>query len=233
MATQNISSLTSAIYKSRLTLLELMKEQNYNVFAYEGFSINEVNTMKTNNQLDMLLEKEQKQENVIQTSENQTVTIEVEQKEQPKKVYIKYYLNKSLRPNNLQDIIDDLFNIEQILTKKDTLFVVVKDEVNDTLQSTVKHIWEKDGIFVIILSLKRLKFNILKHVLVPPHRVLNQDELIQIKKKYNIINDKQFPEISRFDPVAQVIGIRPGEVCEIIRPSKIALTEPYYRICIS
>ncbi len=233
MATQNISSLTSAIYKSRLTLLELMKEQNYNVFAYEGFSINEVNTMKTNNQLDMLLEKEQKQENVIQTSENQTVTIEVEQKEEAKKVYIKYYLNKALRPNNLQDIIDDLFNIEQILTKKDTLFVVVKDEVNETLQTAVKHIWEKDGIFVIILSLKRLKFNILKHVLVPPHRVLSQDELIQIKKKYNIIDNRQFPEISRFDPVAQVIGIRPGEVCEIIRPSKIALTEPYYRICIS
>lgn len=229
MATQNISSLTSAIYKSRLTLLELMEVQNYNVYTYTGFSINEVNTMKTNNQLDMLLEKKSTQKNVIEGVEN----VSIEQKEEPKKVYIKYYLNKSLRPNNLQDIIDDLFNIEQILTKKDTLFIVVKDEVNDTMQSAVKHIWEKDGIFIIILSLKRLKFNILKHVLVPPHRVLSQDELIQIKKKYNIINDKQFPEISRFDPVAQVIGIRPGEVCEIIRPSKIALTEPYYRICIS
>lgn len=233
MASQNISSLTSAIYKSRLTLLELMKKQNYNTFTYEGFSINEVNTMKTNNQLDMLLEKNQTEENIIQTSVNNTETIEVEQKEQPKKIYIKYYFNKSLRPNNLQDIIDDLFNIEQILTKKDTLFIVIKDEVNETMQNTIKHIWEKDGIFVIILSLKRLQFNILNHVLVPPHRVLSQEELIQVKKRYNIINNYQFPEISRFDPVAQVIGIRPGEVCEIIRPSKIALTEPYYRICIS
>jgi len=101
------------------------------------------------------------------------------------------------------------------------------------MQNTIKHIWEKDRIFVIIISLKRLQFNILNHILVPSHRVLGQDELIQVKKRYNIINDKQFPEISRFDPVAQVIGIRPGEVCEIIRPSKIALTEPYYRICIS
>lgn len=233
MATQNISSLTSAIYKSRLTLLELMNKQNYNTYTYEGFSINEVNTMKTNNQLDMLLEKNQTEENTIQTSVNNTTTIQVEQKEQPKKIYIKYYLNKALRPNNLQDIIDDLFNIEQILTKKDTLLVIVKDEVNETMQNTIRHIWEKDQIFVIILSLKRLQFNILNHVLVPPHRILSQDELIQIKKRYNIINDKQFPEISRFDPVAQVIGIRPGEVCEIIRPSKIALTEPYYRICIS
>lgn len=233
MASQNISSLTSAIYKSRLTLLELMDKQNYNTYTYEGFSINEVNTMKTNNQLDMLLQKKPTQENSIQTNQNETINIQVEQKDEPKKIYIKYYLNKSLRPNNLQDMIDDLFNIEQILTKKDTLFIVVKDEVNETLQNTIRHIWEKDGIFIIILSLKRLQFNILNHVLVPPHRVLSQDELIQVKKRYNIIDDKQFPEISRFDPVAQVIGIRPGEVCEIIRPSKIALTEPYYRICIS
>jgi len=231
MASQNISSLTSAIYKSRLTLLELMNKQNYNTYTYEGFSINEVNTMKTNNQLDMLLEKKTIQENTIQTNNN--TIIQVEQKDEPKKIYIKYYLNKSLRPNNLQDIIDDLFNIEQILNKKDTLLIVVKDEVNDTMQNTIKHIWEKDRIFVIIISLKRLQFNILNHILVPSHRVLGQDELIQVKKRYNIINDKQFPEISRFDPVAQVIGIRPGEVCEIIRPSKIALTEPYYRICIS
>jgi len=70
MASQNISSLTSAIYKSRLTLLELMNKQNYNTYTYEGFSINEVNTMKTNNQLDMLLEKKTIQENTIQTNNN-------------------------------------------------------------------------------------------------------------------------------------------------------------------
>ncbi len=46
------------------------------------------------------------------------------------------------------------------------------------------------------------------------------------------MNDGQFPDISRFDPAAQAIGIRPGEVCEIIRPSKTAISAPYYRICI-
>jgi len=215
MTSQNISSLTSAIYKSRLTILKLMEKQKYNINDYEGFSINEVNTMKNNNQMDMILEKTQEPHN------------------NTKKIYIKYFLNKSLRPKNLQDIIDDLFNIEQILDKKDTLFIVVKDEVNDTLKTMLKHIWEKDKIFIIVKNLKRLQFNILEHVLVPPHRVLSEGELIQIKKKYNIIEDSQFAEISRFDPVAEAIGIRPGEVCEIIRPSKISLSEPYYRICIS
>lgn len=214
-ATQNTSSLISSVYKSRSILLDLMKMQGYNVDEYEGFSVSEVNTMKTNNQLDMILEKKK---------------VNADEKRQSK-IYIRYYLAKSLRPQNLQEMIDDLFNIEEVLTKDDTLFIVVKDEVNETLSNALKHIWEQEGIFIVIQNLKRLQFNILKHVLVPPHRVLSVAETLQIKNKYNVMNDNQFPDISRFDPVAQAIGIRPGQVCEILRPSKTAITAPYYRIC--
>ena len=72
----------------------------------------------------------------------------------------------------------------------------------------------------------------MKHKLVPPHRVLNNAEVLVIKRRYNVMDDEQFPIISRLDPVAQAIGIRPGRVCEIIRPSKTAISAPYYRICI-
>lgn len=212
---QNTSSLISSVYKSRSNILELMKMQGYNVGEYDGFSVNEVNTMKLNNQLDMILEKNKEDEDSKIKS----------------KIYIRYYLAKSLRPQNLQEMIDDLFNIEEILTKSDTLFIVVKDEVNETLINTLKHIWEQDKIFIVIQNLKRLQFNILKHVLVPPHRVLSTSETNQIRKRYNVMSDGQFPDISRFDPVAQAIGIRPGQVCEIIRPSKTAISAPYYRIC--
>jgi DNA-directed RNA polymerase subunit H (RpoH/RPB5) len=51
-------------------------------------------------------------------------------------------------------------------------------------------------------------------------------------KKYNIVDKNQFPDISRFDPVAQVIGLRPGQVCHILRPSKTAILTDYYRVCI-
>ena len=87
-------------------------------------------------------------------------------------------------------------------------------------------------IFIILIPLQRLQFNILEHILVPSHRVLNESEKINIKNKYNITNDYEFPELSRFDPVAQAIGIRPGQLCEIIRPSKTAISAPYYRITI-
>jgi len=141
-------------------------------------------------------------------------------------------LGKMLRPANLHEMIDDLFNLEEVLKKDDTLFIIIKDEINETLTNELKHIWEKDGIFVVIESIKRLQFNILNHTLVPNHRVMDKNEVEEIMKKYNIKDKTQFPDISRFDPVARVIGLRPGNVCQITRSSKTAIQASYYRVCL-
>jgi len=212
MSSQNSSSIISSVYNSRRTIISLMETLGYDVKDYENFSINEINSMFQNKQLDMLLEKNKSPKQI--------------------KVYVKYYLAKTIRPQNIQEMIDDLFNLEEMLTKDDILYIITKDEINDTLMTYLKHIWETEGIFIIIQNIKRLQFNILNHVLVPSHRVMTTEEVSEVKRKYNINEDTQFPDISRFDPVAQVICIRPGEICEIIRPSKTAIQAPYYRICV-
>jgi DNA-directed RNA polymerase subunit H (RpoH/RPB5) len=217
MASQNSSSLISSIYNSRKNILELMEKQGYNVDDYSHFSINEVNSMKQNNQLDMLLKQKDDDSETIKRKN---------------KIYIRYYLSKTIRPNNIDEMIDDLFSVEEILTKDDTLFIIVKDDINETLTNKLIHLWEADGIFIVMINIQRLQFNILKHEMVPPHIVLNNSEIEDVMKKYNIINKQHFPDISRFDPVAQAIGLRPGNVCRIIRPSKTSVTANYYRICI-
>ncbi len=52
-----------------------------------------------------------------------------------------------------------------------------------------------------------------------------------MKQRYNIISNDKMPPISRFDPVALVLGIRPGQVFEIDRPSNTAISSKFYRIC--
>lgn len=232
-SSQNSSSLISSIYKSRKTVLNLMHKQGYNIDDYAHFSVNEVNTMKQNNQLDMLLEKSNDAVNPVPNPLLIPATATASLTEARKnKIYIRYYLTKKLNPQNIQEMIDDLFNLEETLTKEDTLFIIVKDDLNETNTNLLKHIWEQDGILIVIQNIKRLQFNILDHSLVPPHRVLSKAETDIIRKRYNIKDDTQFPDISRFDPVAQVIGLRPGQVCEIIRPSKTAIHSYYYRICV-
>ena len=217
MASQNSSILISHIYNSRKVVLELMKQQGYNVNDYSNFSINEVNSMKLNNQLDMLLE-----------TNDDNVTDETPKK----KIYIRFYLASRPAPKNIQEMIDDLFILTETLKKTDTLFIIIKDDPNETLINELKHIWESEGIFIVIESIKRLQFNILEHVLVPPHRVMVESEVKQVMTKYNITDKVQFPDISRFDPVARVIGLRPGQVCNITRASKTAIETNYYRVCV-
>ena len=217
MASQNSSILISNIYNSRKVILELMKQQGYNVNDYSNFSINEVNSMKLNNQLDMLLE-----------TNDDNVTDETPKK----KIYIRFYLASRPAPKNIQEMIDDLFILTETLKKTDTLFIIIKDDPNETLVNELKHIWESEGIFIVIESIKRLQFNILEHVLVPPHRVMVESEVKQVMTKYNITDKVQFPDISRFDPVARVIGLRPGQVCNITRASKTAIETNYYRVCV-
>ena len=66
---------------------------------------------------------------------------------------------------------------------------------------------------------------------MPHHEILTEDDVKEIKLEYNITDNAQIPEISRFDPVAQAIGMRPGQICKITRPSKTAISSEFYRIC--
>lgn len=215
MVNLNTSGLISQVYQSRKIILELMDKQGYDISGYGNFSVSDVNAMKQNNQLDMLLESKIDEK----TGEN-------------KKIYIRYYLAKTIRPANIQEMIDDLFIMTETLQKKDTLYIIIKDNVNETITNEMKDIWERDGIFIVIENIKSLQFNILNHTLVPPHFVMNETDVKSVMTRYNITDVSQFPDISRFDPVAKAIGLRPGQVCRILRPSKTAINTEYYRYCV-
>jgi hypothetical protein len=132
----------------------------------------------------------------------------------------------------LDDIIEDLFTIESILTKEDTLIIITEDEPNDTIITKLKYLYDHDGIFVVIHNIRRLQYNILNHKLVPECTILQDKDIEDLKKKYNISNKNQLPEISRFDPQALVLCIRPGNVCELKRNSATTMFYKYYRVCV-
>jgi DNA-directed RNA polymerase subunit H (RpoH/RPB5) len=211
------SGIITMIHKSRETLLKLLSKQKYDTSEYEDFGVNEVHAMYTNKdapkQMDMLI------------SANKGTALE-------KKVYVKYHLGKTLRVENIQDYVDDLFTFESVLNKKmDSLVIVIKQEMNQTLMNILNEFWDRNRIFIVIFSLERLQFNILEHQYVPNHVILTEEEKDALFKKYNIVNIKKLPDISRFDPVAQAIGMRPGDICRIERPSKTAIISNYYRHC--
>ena len=198
------------ISNSRRNILEILElYQGYDVSAYKNFSINEIDAMYSNEQLDML----------------------VKHKEQDKKTYVKFYVNKTLRNNVLDNMISTLFDEEQ-LREKDNLIVIVLDEPNDSLCTHVNHLFKKKGIFVVVHNIKRLQYNILQHDFVPEMTIMNTDDIEELKKKYNLTSITQLPEINRFDPQALAMSMRPGDVGVFSRKSVTTLENNYYRICV-
>jgi DNA-directed RNA polymerase subunit H (RpoH/RPB5) len=209
-----MSSTTSnrilSIYKSRKTILELLEYQDYSTEDYTGFSINEIDAMYMNSQLDLL----------------------VNHKNNSKKVYVKYFISSKIRPKDLDDIIEDLIYIENVLQKTDTIIIIVDEEPNESITTKLKYLFDHDGIFIVIHNISRLQFNILEHVLNPQVVVLEENQMDGLMKKYNLKSLTQLPEIDRFDPLALALSLRPGQVCEIQRGSATALSYKYYRICV-
>ena len=218
-----------SIYNSRKTILDILNESHMknnpleNINNYENFNINEVEAMAKNNQLDMLFTRDPSSP----TSHS---------------IYVKYLLNKTTnRGSAIKELVEELFEIEGVLTKKDTLMVISNDEPNDSLINELRYLYDNRGVFVVVHNIKRLQRNILKHTLVPKHSVVYDEitkegetmsDLEKVKQQYNLKSLQQLPEISRFDPVALLIELRPGQVCKIERDCITSVNSVYYRVCV-
>ena len=72
------------------------------------------------------------------------------------------------------------------------------------------------------------KINILEHVLVPKHEVLDYKEALEVLKKLGV-KPEQLPWIRASDPVVRLIGAKPGDIIRIIRKSPTAGESVAYR----
>lgn len=82
--------------------------------------------------------------------------------------------------------------------------------------------------YTTLFSVHQLQFNLIDHILVPKHIVLDTKELINLKKKLNY-KPGIFPKIIRYatiesgenkslgDPVARYYGLKTGDIVKIIR----------------
>jgi len=81
-----------------------------------------------------------------------------------------------------------------------------------------------------MLKLKK-KFTILDHELVPKHILLTKEEKKQLLEQLKI-RPEQLPWIRASDPVAKLIGAKPGDIVKIIRKSPTAGETVAYRFVV-
>lgn len=201
------------IYRSRITILEYLEERDYNVEDYKNFSFGELKEMCENEQLDFILEKNDKKNK--------------------QKIFVKYISTNSL--NLIKNYVNELYFIENILNVKtnDEIIFITRGKISKALKIYKNKLFDEQKIFISYYFYKDHVYNILKHSLVPKHVKLKKKEVAELIEKYNITNPKELPEINVYDPVAIRIGLRPNDICKIYRGTQTSIISKYYRYCIN
>ena len=200
------SELLTQINNSRNTLIKQLEFKGYDCTPYKNTSIQLIQSLYERDELEMIFKTEQT-------------------------IIIKFLVEKALRVQMIEEIIEDLYNVENKLNKNDTLIIVAKDYANDSIKQYLANLFIERDIFIIHVSLAQLQFNVLEHELVPKHTILTEDEANIFRKKFSISNNNNIPQISRFDAVAKAIHTRPNQIVKIERPSKTSVISYYYRLC--
>ena len=209
------------IFTSRKTILEMLEDRGYNCDSYKHYTIEEINIMFDQSQL-------KKSDSVAPGPLDIKLT-----RDDGRTIYVKYRFTKFRPTKPVEKFVHNIFENE--IKKTDTLIFIITDKMkmSKTIVGFINSRYYQYGYFLQIFSINTLQFNISHHNLVPHHRIISNEEKIEVLKRYNASSTNNFPKILREDPAAKYYGMRPNDVCEIKVDSIISGVYTKYRLCIS
>ena len=207
------------IYRSRMTLLDILEVRGYDTAKYRKFSPAEATAA---------------------AASFPSLSFKVSKKEDETKVCDVRYANISRQ--KLDTFFDD---IEDADSENTEVIVMMSGPVADahhiiSLKQYMKMKEEPNEngekvrrkLRVSFFSIYMLVVNPLNHVLVPKHELVPEDQHKQLMSSMYITAKSKFPEIKfHSDPIARCIGAVPGDIVKITRPSASSGEAIIYRVC--
>lgn len=203
------------VYRSRMTLLDILEERGYNVEKYRKFSPAEA---------------------TVAATAFPSLSFKVSKKEDASKICDVRYANISRQ--KLDTFFDDIDDDD---TENTEVIVMTMNPITDAHHvialkqyMKMKESGEKERrkLRVSFFSIETLVINPMKHVLVPKHQIVSQDYHKELMDSLYVTSKSKFPEIKfHIDPIARCIGAVPGDIVKITRPSSSAGEAIIYRVC--
>ena len=205
------------LYRSRRTLLNILKEKGYDTSPYEKFGPWEIEAM-------IVSEKKNNLRMDISHSENESKCVVLYRLNRVKQSLTKFVA--SLTDEESDDYIP---NIESSM-----VIVVVLEPVNtvDVFHNAALSALSQK-IRISFYQADSLVNDPRQHILVPKHELVDKNDISALKKELNIQNVANLPFI-RFhqDIQARLLSAVPGDVLKITRPSPSSGVETVYRVCV-
>lgn len=131
----------------------------------------------------------------------------------------------------------DLESATAIMKKHSAInFMIIVMDPPSTPTMNILMQWDKkfnaEGGMLQVFQMKELLYNPTRHILVPKHEKLSEEEVKKLMEEYMIKNKYQMPLIHRNDVIARWLGLRHGDIVRITRYNDTSGEYYYYRCCL-
>ena len=113
------------------------------------------------------------------------------------------------------------------------LMIITIEQIGDSFHTAAWTKWSGQGLRISFFDARTLVSNPLEHIAVPKHELVPQSEHAELLKKHNLKTKLNLPMIKFHDDIiGRILGIVPGDIVKITRPSSSAGEYIVYRICV-
>ena len=200
--------------RSRATLLKILEKRGYNTKPYQGLGPDEIAALLSN-------------ENALE--------MELSAADDPeKKCLVLYRFNriKLSLANFVQKLLDpeDQYRVDAKTTE---VVVVTMEPIVDAFHSAALEAWSTHKLRIQFFWMPSIVNDPMDHVLQPKFEKVAQESHTQLLKDNYAKSKTQFPMIRyHADMAARCIGLVPGDIVKIVRPSPASGEYTLYRVCV-
>ncbi len=208
------------LLRSRQTILDILEDRGYDTAPYRNIAPEQILTLAEGHSraLDIYVKK---REGSAAPCERAVVT---------------YSLQDRIRLK-LGTFIPDLFKAPADGTpateirEEDDVIVILNEPYHEAFDKKALQMWQSSKIRLTFFHIKQVVVHLGRHVLVPPHRKLTVDESKAEMARWHVTTKSQLPLIKHSDIQSRIMGLVPGDLVEILRPSPTAGVARFLRIC--
>ena len=219
MDSQVDTQVEDILIRSRNTVLEILTSRGYDVSLYSNIAPDQLVT---------LMDKPRALDIYVPKTEGSAAPC-------PRAVVV-HVLQDRIK-QKLTGFIEKLFTNPadgKDTTKVETtddIIVLINEPWNEAFDKESLSQWQTRRIRITFFQIKQLVVNPSRHVLVPPHRKLTDEESEKALRRWHITSRIQLPQIKMCDIQAKILGLVPGDVIIVDRPSATAGISQVLRNC--
>jgi DNA-directed RNA polymerase subunit H (RpoH/RPB5) len=207
------------LIRGRFTILQILEDRGYNTIDYRNISP------------DQILELAEGGSKAL----NMTVNA---YEGEPKKAACKYadviyQIHDRLRTRlgtYLRDLYDKTLS-KSAMDETHDVIILINEPYNEAFDKAALQMWQTKKARVTFFHIKQVVVHLGRHELVPPHRKLTPEEAREEIERWRLTQRSQLPLIKHHDIQSRILGLVPGDMVEILRPSATAGVTRVIRIC--